>query len=55
MAEAEAAGRSQPATSINLGLLRRAGVVAPRREGKWVYYRLESPFAAELLRRVRGG
>jgi ArsR family transcriptional regulator len=49
---AGACGRSQPATSIHLGVLRRAGVVASRREGHLVYYRLGSPFAAELLRRA---
>jgi DNA-binding transcriptional ArsR family regulator len=50
---AAACGRSQPAASLHLGLLRRAGVVASRREGKRVYYRLTSPFVAKLLRRVR--
>jgi ArsR family transcriptional regulator len=50
---AAATGRSQSATSTRLGLLRLAGVVAPRREGKCVYYRLSSPLAAALLRRVR--
>jgi ArsR family transcriptional regulator len=51
---AEGAGRSQQATSTQLGLLRRCGVVAPRREGHRVYYRLSSPFVAEVLRRVYG-
>ena len=49
----EAAGRSRSAVSINLGLLRRGGVVASRRVGQWAYYRLSSPLAAALLRRVR--
>jgi ArsR family transcriptional regulator len=52
---AAAAGRSQPAASLHLGLLRRAGVVTSRREWKRVYFRLSSPFAAALLRRVRRG
>jgi DNA-binding transcriptional ArsR family regulator len=51
----EAAGLSQPALSGHLRRLRLAGVVMPRREGKRVYYRLSSPLAADLLRRVCGG
>jgi DNA-binding transcriptional ArsR family regulator len=51
----EAAGLSQPALSGHLLRLRLAGVVAARREGKRVYYRLSSPLATDLLRRVCGG
>jgi ArsR family transcriptional regulator len=51
---AEAAGRSLAATSNQLGLLRRRGVVTSRRAGKRVYYRLQSPLVAELLPQVRG-
>jgi DNA-binding transcriptional ArsR family regulator len=29
---------SQPAISKHLGVLRRAGLVESRREGRWVYY-----------------
>jgi DNA-binding transcriptional ArsR family regulator len=39
--------------SNHLMRLRLAGVVATRREGHRVYYRLRSRLAAELLRRVR--
>jgi ArsR family transcriptional regulator len=52
---AEAIRRSQSSASVQLGLLRLAGVVASRREGRRVYYRLSSPFAAALLQRVREG
>ena len=31
---------SQPNASRHLSLLRTAGVVEPRREGNWIYYRL---------------
>jgi ArsR family transcriptional regulator len=48
----EAAGQPQPTISGHLATLRLAGVVAPRREGHRVYYRLSSPFVAELLREV---
>jgi DNA-binding transcriptional ArsR family regulator len=51
----EAAGRSRSAASIHLGLLRRGGRVAPRREGHRVYYRLSSPLAAALVRLACGG
>jgi ArsR family transcriptional regulator len=49
---AAAAGRSPSAGNAHLGLLRLAGVVAPRREGQHVCYRLSSPFVAEVLRGV---
>jgi DNA-binding transcriptional ArsR family regulator len=48
----EVAGQAQSTISGHLAMLRLAGVVAPRREGRRVYYRLSSPFAAELLRQV---
>ena len=35
-----ALGLSQPNASRQLGLLRSAGVVEPRRDGNWIYYRL---------------
>jgi ArsR family transcriptional regulator, arsenate/arsenite/antimonite-responsive transcriptional repressor len=34
----EAAGQSQPQISKHLRVLRRAGLVQRRREGRWVYY-----------------
>lgn len=36
----EALGVSQPNASRQLGILRTAGVVATRREGPWVHYRI---------------
>jgi ArsR family transcriptional regulator, arsenate/arsenite/antimonite-responsive transcriptional repressor len=36
-------GQSQPKISRHLAYLRRAGVVAARREGKWMHYRMEEP------------
>jgi len=44
---------SQPKVSRHLAYLRRAGLVASRREGKWMHYRLEIPkneAAAKILR-----
>jgi ArsR family transcriptional regulator, arsenate/arsenite/antimonite-responsive transcriptional repressor len=35
-----ALGLSQPNASRQIGVLRSAGLVEPRREGNWVYYRL---------------
>lgn len=42
----------QPTISRHLAYLRRTGLVAARREGKWMHYRIvapESPFARQLL------
>ena len=36
----EALALTQPAVSRHLSVLRAAGVVEPRRDGTWVYYRL---------------
>jgi ArsR family transcriptional regulator len=33
----------QPKISRHLAYLRKAGIVAARREGKWMHYRLETP------------
>lgn len=45
--------QSQPKISRHLAYLRRAGVVAARREGKWMHYRMVAPphaGAAKILR-----
>src|SRR2546427_829227 len=39
----QALGMSQPKISRHLAYLRLAGIVAARRESKWMHYRLESP------------
>jgi ArsR family transcriptional regulator len=47
---------NQPKISRHLAYLRRAGVVSPRREGKWIHYRLVEPpdaHAATIFREVR--
>jgi ArsR family transcriptional regulator, arsenate/arsenite/antimonite-responsive transcriptional repressor len=44
---------SQPKISRHLAYLRKAGIVASRREGKWMHYRLTIPkdeVAARILR-----
>jgi ArsR family transcriptional regulator, arsenate/arsenite/antimonite-responsive transcriptional repressor len=49
----EILGMSQPKISRHLAYLRRAGVVASRRDGKWMHYRLSVPrdeAAAGVLR-----
>lgn len=49
----EILGQSQPKISRHLAYLRRAGIVAARREGKWMHYRMVEPAhsgAARLLR-----
>jgi ArsR family transcriptional regulator len=45
-------GQSQPKVSRHLAYLRRAGVVAARREGKWIHYSIvvpKHPGAARVL------
>lgn len=45
--------QGQPKISRHLAYLRRAGIVAARRDGKWMHYRLvqpENPAAAAILR-----
>jgi ArsR family transcriptional regulator len=52
----EVLGESQPKISRHLAYLRRAGVVAPRREGKWIHNGLAEhaeEHAARLFREVR--
>lgn len=47
---------SQPKISRHLAYLRRAGVVAARREGKWMHYRVvepPDPHAARIFGEVR--
>ena len=47
---------NQPKISRHLAYLRRAGVVAARREGKWMHYRIVLPgheHAARIFREVR--
>jgi ArsR family transcriptional regulator len=52
----EILGESQPKVSRHLAYLRRAGIVASRREGKWMHYRIvepPNPHAARVLSEVR--
>jgi ArsR family transcriptional regulator, arsenate/arsenite/antimonite-responsive transcriptional repressor len=53
----EILGQSQPKISRHLAYLRRAGIVAARREGKWMHYRIVMPpetGAAQVLRQTLG-
>jgi rhodanese-related sulfurtransferase/DNA-binding transcriptional ArsR family regulator len=47
------AGLSVANTSQHLQVLRQAGLVATRREGTWIYYRLAGPGVPELWRALR--
>jgi ArsR family transcriptional regulator len=52
----EALNLSQPKISRHLAYLRRAGVVAARREGKWMHYRVVAPHdprAAAMFQEIR--
>jgi len=52
---AEILNSPQPKISRHLAYLRRAGIVAARREGKWMHYRIVMPphaGAAEVLKQT---
>jgi len=40
---------TQPTASHHLGIMQRAGLVASRREGKWIFFRLADPKVEALL------
>jgi ArsR family transcriptional regulator len=40
---------TEPTTSHHLGILERAGLVASRRDGKWVFYKIANPQVKSLL------
>jgi ArsR family transcriptional regulator, arsenate/arsenite/antimonite-responsive transcriptional repressor len=46
----EILGHSQPKISRHLAYLRRAGIVAARREGKWMHYKIVVPKHAGAAR-----
>jgi ArsR family transcriptional regulator len=53
----EILGGPQPKISRHLAYLRSAGIVAARREGKWMHYRIVMPphiGAAQILRQTLG-
>lgn len=49
----EVLGMPQPKISRHLAYLRRAGLVAARREGKWMHYRILMPLDAGAARILR--
>jgi ArsR family transcriptional regulator len=49
----EVLGLPQPKISRHLAYLRRAGLVAARRDGKWMHYRIEAPTDAGAARILR--
>jgi ArsR family transcriptional regulator len=53
----EILGAPQPKISRHLAYLRKAGIVAARREGKWMHYRMVMPAhpgASQVLRQALG-
>jgi len=44
-----ALGLTQPTASHHLGILERSALVATRREGKWIFYRLADPRVETLM------
>ena len=50
----EILGQPQPKISRHLAYLRSAGIVAARREGTWIHYRIVAPPHAGAARILRG-
>ncbi|MGH7775865.1 MAG: ArsR/SmtB family transcription factor [Candidatus Dormibacterales bacterium] len=48
--QADAGGKAQNLVSHHLGVLRRAGLVATRRDGHWIYYRPAEEMEPSLRR-----
>ena len=46
----ESVGILQPTLSQQLGVLRDEGVVSTRRDGKAIYYRIDSPQALDVMK-----
>ena len=44
---------NQPKISRHLAYMRRAGIVAARRDGNWMHYRIEEPADAEAVQVLR--
>jgi ArsR family transcriptional regulator len=54
----QALGTTQPHISRHLAQLRRVGLVADRRDGLWIHYRLSpelAPWVLRLLREAQSG
>ena len=49
----ERLGQSQPAVSHHLGLLRMAGLVDTRHEGKHIYYRIDQERFDEMMEMIQ--
>ena len=47
---AEAIGANQSSVSQNLALMRREGLVAPRRDGQTIYYRIAEKKLTKVLK-----
>ena len=45
---------TQPTVSHHLGILERSGLVASRREGKWIFYKIANPKVETLLTKASG-
>ncbi len=43
---------TQPTASHHLGLLKNAGIIADRKEGKWVFYSLANPRIVEAMQEM---
>ncbi len=51
---AQRSGISQPTLSQQLAVLRREELIASRKEGKYVYYRLENPAVLAVMQTLYG-
>lgn len=45
--------KAQPSTSYHLSLLKRAGLIKDRQEGRWTYYRLSDGVILEIMKQIK--
>ena len=48
-----ALGMTQPTTSHHLNILENAGLVTSRKEGRWVFYRLDGPDLVRSMEKLK--
>lgn len=48
-----ALNKPQPSTSYHISILKKAGLIKERREGRWSYYRLSDGAVIEVMKQIK--